>query len=75
MPSDILEKAEMPNDTSKKRRRWKKANNTEGHNYGRWGASETKLFFDALAKYGKDYKQIEKHIKTRTQTQIRGFGH
>jgi SHAQKYF class myb-like DNA-binding protein len=38
---------------------------------GRWTSEEHRLFIEGLAKYGKDWKKIEDHIKTRDGAQIR----
>ena len=38
---------------------------------GRWTSEEHRLFIEGLAKYGKDWKKIEDHIKSRDGAQIR----
>ena len=38
---------------------------------GTWDDDEDKLFLEGLASFGKDFKQLENHIGTRTQSQIR----
>ena len=40
-------------------------------NYGRWTTLEHKLFIEGLEKFGKNWKLIEKIIKTRSSSQIR----
>jgi len=38
---------------------------------GRWNKEEHDKFIDAIKKYGKDWKQVEQHIESRTGAQIR----
>ena len=38
---------------------------------GRWKLDEHKRFIEAIIKYGNDWKQVEKYVKTRTSTQAR----
>jgi Myb-like DNA-binding domain len=38
---------------------------------GTWHDDENKLFLEGLAKFGKDFKQLEKYIGTRTHAQVR----
>ena len=38
---------------------------------GRWNKEEHDKFIDAIKQYGKDWKQVEQHIESRTGAQIR----
>lgn len=38
---------------------------------GRWSLGEHLRFLEALKLFGKNWKQIEEHIATRTSTQAR----
>lgn len=38
---------------------------------GKWGKVENDRFFKALEKYGKNWVQIQKCVKTRTLPQVR----
>jgi len=38
---------------------------------GRWTKNEHKRFLEALKMYGKNWKKIQEHVKTRTKTQVR----
>ena len=38
---------------------------------GRWKEDEHKRFIEAIIKYGNDWKQVQKHVKTRSSTQAR----
>ena len=38
---------------------------------GRWNKDEHDKFIEALRKFGKDWKQVEQHIESRTGAQIR----
>jgi len=40
-------------------------------NTGRWNKDEHSRFIRALEEYGKNWKEIEKHVGTRTTAQIR----
>ena len=40
-------------------------------NYGRWSKEEHQLFVEGIKRYGKNWKAIEKHLKTRSRSQIR----
>jgi SHAQKYF class myb-like DNA-binding protein len=35
---------------------------------GRWTKEEHQLFVQAMNLYGKDWKKVEKHVKTRSGT-------
>lgn len=43
----------------------------DGKLNGRWGKAEHQRFVDGLKKYGKNWKKVEEHVKTRTGAQIR----
>lgn len=47
--------------------------NNENSKYssGRWNLEEHKKFLDAIIKYGNDWKEVEKHIGTRSSSQAR----
>jgi SHAQKYF class myb-like DNA-binding protein len=49
------------------------ASNTKEHNYeiGRWKLDEHKRFVEAIIKYGNDWKQVQKCVRTRSSTQAR----
>ncbi len=36
-------------------------------NYGRWSKEEHQLFVEGIKLYGKNWKAIEKHLKTRSR--------
>ena len=38
---------------------------------GRWTPEEHKRFVEALKLYGKNWKKVEEHVKTRDGTQVR----
>ena len=38
---------------------------------GRWKEDEHKRFIEAIIKYGNDWKQVQKHVRTRSSTQAR----
>ena len=38
---------------------------------GRWKEDEHKRFIEAIIKYGNDWKQVQKYVKTRSSTQAR----
>jgi SHAQKYF class myb-like DNA-binding protein len=40
-------------------------------NTGKWTSKEHLLYIEGLLLYGRDFKKIQKHIKTRNTTQIR----
>lgn len=48
----------------------KRARN-ETYSIGRWKNAEHQRFVDALIKYGNDWKQVQKSVKTRSSTQAR----
>lgn len=43
----------------------------DGKMNGRWGKAEHQRFVDGLKKYGKNWKKVEEHVRTRTGAQIR----
>eukprot|EP00340_Litonotus_pictus_P006841 CAMPEP_0170513758 /NCGR_PEP_ID=MMETSP0209-20121228/306_1 /TAXON_ID=665100 ORGANISM="Litonotus pictus, Strain P1" /NCGR_SAMPLE_ID=MMETSP0209 /ASSEMBLY_ACC=CAM_ASM_000301 /LENGTH=410 /DNA_ID=CAMNT_0010797569 /DNA_START=1 /DNA_END=1233 /DNA_ORIENTATION=+ len=40
-------------------------------NIGRWTEDEHRRFIEAILKYGNDWKNVQKHIRTRSSTQSR----
>ena len=46
-------------------------NKNSKYSSGRWNLEEHKKFLDAIIKYGNDWKQVEKHIGTRSSSQAR----
>jgi len=40
-------------------------------NIGRWTEDEHRRFIEAILKYGNDWKNVQRHIKTRSSTQSR----
>ena len=40
-------------------------------NYGRWSKEEHQLFVEGIKRFGKNWKAIENHLKTRSRPQIR----
>ena len=38
---------------------------------GRWKEDEHKRFVEAIIKYGNDWKQVQRYVKTRSSTQAR----
>jgi SHAQKYF class myb-like DNA-binding protein len=38
---------------------------------GRWTKEEHKRFVEAILKYGNEWKEVQKHVKTRSSTQAR----
>ena len=46
-------------------------NYNENYSSGRWKEDEHKRFLEAILKYGNDWKEIEKYVKTRSSTQAR----
>lgn len=41
------------------------------YNIGRWTEEEHRRFIEAILKYGNDWKNVQKHIRTRSSTQSR----
>jgi len=41
------------------------------YNIGRWTEDEHRRFIEAILKYGNDWKNVQKHIRTRSSTQSR----
>ena len=46
-------------------------NFNDNYSSGRWKEDEHKRFLEAIIKYGNDWKEIEKYVKTRSSTQAR----
>eukprot|EP00826_Nyctotherus_ovalis_P023019 TRINITY_DN1772_c0_g1_i13.p1 TRINITY_DN1772_c0_g1~~TRINITY_DN1772_c0_g1_i13.p1 ORF type:complete len:393 (-),score=83.57 TRINITY_DN1772_c0_g1_i13:55-1233(-) len=75
--SPLLKTAERtsdPNEELKLPGKRHKANNSEKEGSktdGRWTKAEHERFLEALKLYGKHWKLVEKHIGTRTGTQVR----
>ena len=46
-------------------------NKTDSSLGGRWTKKEHQDFIEAIQKYGKNWKIVEKYVKTRSGTQIR----
>ena len=40
-------------------------------NTGRWNHEEHHRFLEALRMYGREWKQVQQHVATRTSTQAR----
>lgn len=67
-PDDIPEeKAELKIKKRVKQVKFKKTRMVDGINRGRWTDEEIQIFFEGFKKYGKNYKEVEKLIQTRTQ--------
>ena len=45
--------------------------NTKNYLVGRWKLDEHQRFLEAIIKYGNDWKQVQKLVKTRSSTQAR----
>jgi len=41
------------------------------HNCGRWTTEEHERFVEAIIKYGNEWKQVQKHVKSRSSSQAR----
>ena len=46
-------------------------NNNGKYISGRWSVEEHKKFLEAIVKYGNDWKEVQKHIGTRSSSQAR----
>lgn len=59
--------------TPQKKQKKKPSSNANNENSvaGRWNKEEHDKFIEAIKKYGKDWKQVEQHIESRTGAQIR----
>jgi SHAQKYF class myb-like DNA-binding protein len=49
----------------------KKMNREGNFNCGRWTQEEHVRFIEAIMKYGNEWKQVQKHVGTRSSTQAR----
>lgn len=49
----------------------KQLNKTGEYNNGRWKPEEHKRFVEAIIKYGNEWKEVQKHVGTRSSTQAR----
>jgi SHAQKYF class myb-like DNA-binding protein len=49
----------------------KKQKKEGGFNNGRWTHEEHERFIEALLKYGNDWRNVQKHVYSRTSTQAR----
>jgi SHAQKYF class myb-like DNA-binding protein len=57
---------------SKEAKKKQKRINREGmYNNGRWQPEEHQRFIEAIFKYGNEWKQVQKHVGTRSSTQAR----
>ena len=57
------------NNINKKSKR--KSNSNIKYSSGRWKEDEHKRFVEAIIKFGNDWKQVQKYVKTRSSTQAR----
>lgn len=48
-----------------------KRSNHESYITGRWNLDEHQRFVEAIIKFGNDWKQVQKYVKTRSSTQAR----
>ena len=46
-------------------------NKNSKYSSGRWNVEEHKKFLEAIIKYGNDWKEVQKHIGTRSSSQAR----
>ena len=51
--------------------KFRKTNSNIKYACGRWKEDEHKRFIEAIIKYGNDWKQVQKHVRTRSSTQAR----
>ena len=73
-PSQNQNKHKIKNETiSNNLKNKQKKNNISNIKYlsGRWKEDEHKRFIEAIIKYGNDWKQVQKYVKTRSSTQAR----
>jgi SHAQKYF class myb-like DNA-binding protein len=49
----------------------KKINREGNYNCGRWTQEEHQRFIEAIMKYGNEWKQVQKHVGSRSSTQAR----
>ena len=58
---------------AKNRKNANLSNTNKEHNYetGRWRQEEHQRFVEAIIKYGNDWKQVQKCVRTRSSTQAR----
>ena len=73
-PSQNQNKHKIKNETiSNNIKNKQRKNNISNIKYlsGRWKEDEHKRFIEAIIKYGNDWKQVQKYVKTRSSTQAR----
>ena len=68
----VEENIENTIETSNEELKLNKKRKREGnYNTGRWQQDEHRRFIEALIKYGNDWKNVQKHVCTRSSTQAR----
>lgn len=68
MSSPVLSKSKHRHSIDSGR---KAGENADDGTSGRWTKEEHKRFEEALKLYGKDWKKVQMHVRTRTTTQTR----
>jgi SHAQKYF class myb-like DNA-binding protein len=68
-PSDLIQKSKKPRLLKLHLRSHR--NKKSVYNIGRWTEEEHRRFIEAILKYGNDWKNVQKHIRTRSSTQSR----
>ena len=57
--------------TPSKTKKQRKINQKIEYSNGRWKEDEHKRFIEAIIKFGNDWKQVQKYVRTRSSTQAR----